>query len=315
MIEFAREHDSLFCAAGWRNPENRALGVAMRIRVRATRLNAIKSDWISALLPQADGSIEIEIDESWASLRNGTMLVRVGAHGDMTFLNADTGQELLKEKPIHTLSIPSRYFKNLKGDLFHIEACFEAYDDEHIYGLGQHQHDRLDQKGCVIELIQRNTEVSIPFMLSSRGYGFLWNNPAVGRVELAQNATRWVAESSPQIDYWITTGENPAEILSNYADVTGHAPVFPEWASGFWQSKLRYASQAELEAVASGIPAAGSASFGNCDRLFPLDTPGRLDVRSASLARPGWDGKEIGRNGRKGCGIDLADREPFERQF
>jgi alpha-D-xyloside xylohydrolase len=250
MIEFAREHNSLFCVLDGEILKIEPWG-SNAIRVRATRLNAIKSDWISALLPQADGSIEIEIDESWASLRNGTLLVRVGARGEITFLNAVTGQELLKEKPIHTLSISSRYFKNLKGDLFHIEACFEAYDDEHIYGLGQHQHDRLDQKGCVIELIQRNTEVSIPFMLSSRGYGFLWNNPAVGRVELAQNATRWVAESSPQIDYWITTGESPAEILSNYADVTGHAPVFPEWASGFWQSKLRYASQAELEAVAA----------------------------------------------------------------
>ena len=62
--------------------------------------------------------------------------------------------------------------------------ALKSYDDEHIYGLGQHQHGRLDQKGCVIELIQRNTEVSIPFLLSSRGYGFLWNNPAVGRVEL-----------------------------------------------------------------------------------------------------------------------------------
>ena len=119
-----------------------------------------------------------------------------------------------------------------------------------IYGLGQHQHGRLDQKGCVIELIQRNTEVSIPFLLSSRGYGFLWNNPAVGRVELGYNATRWVAEAAPQIDYWITTGNTPADILSNYAEVTGHAPEFPEWASGFWQSKLRYASQEELESVA-----------------------------------------------------------------
>ena len=249
MIEFAREHNSLLCTLDREILKIEPWGLN-GIRVRATRLNTIKTDWISALLLQADRPVEVEMSESGASLRNGAMLVRVGARGDLTFLNADTGQELIKEKPIHTLSIPSRSYKDLKGDLFHIEACFEAYDDEHIYGLGQHQHDRLDQKGCVIELIQRNTEVSIPFLLSSKGYGFLWNNPAVGRVELAQNATRWVAEAAPQIDYWITTGETPADILSNYADVTGHVPEFPEWASGFWQSKLRYASQAELEAVA-----------------------------------------------------------------
>jgi alpha-D-xyloside xylohydrolase len=55
--------------------------------------------------------------------------------------------------------------------------------------------------------------------VSSRGYGFLWNNPAVGRVELGGTATRWVADSARQIDYWVTVG-SPAQIASRYADVT-----------------------------------------------------------------------------------------------
>jgi alpha-D-xyloside xylohydrolase len=92
--------------------------------------------------------------------------------------------------------------------------------------------------------------VSVPFLLSNRGYGLLWNNPAVGRAEFARNVTRWTAEATSQLDYWITAGETPAEILTAYADATGHAPMFPEWATGFWQSRLRYSSQAELLAVA-----------------------------------------------------------------
>jgi alpha-D-xyloside xylohydrolase len=101
----------------------------------------------------------------------------------------------------------------------------------------------------VLDLVQRNAEVSIPFLLSSRGYGFLWNNPAVGRVELGRTATRWVSDSARQIDYWVTAG-SPAQITARYADVTGHAPVLPSWAAGFWQSKLRYRSQEELLEVA-----------------------------------------------------------------
>ena len=220
------------------------------IRVQSTQTREIKRDWVNALINQGDNQASVEIYSGGASLQNGGIKARINSKGELSFINVNSGKELLKEKPIHSLSIPARAYKDLKGDLFHIDCCFESYDDEHIYGLGQHQHGRLDQKGCVIELIQRNTEVTIPFLFSSRGYGFLWNNPAVGRVELGYNATRWVAEAAPQIDYWITTGENPAEILSNYADVTGHAPEFPEWASGFWQSKLRYASQDELESVA-----------------------------------------------------------------
>ncbi len=248
MVEFTKETNRLSCLLDNEILEIESWG-PNGIRVRTTRLPKIKQDWISALLPSEEFQAEIEISETGASLRNRSIMVKINQAGELSFINADSGIVLLREQPIHALSIPARHYKDLKGDLFHIEACFEAHDDEHLYGLGQHQHGRLDQKGCVIELIQRNTEVSIPFLLSSRGYGFLWNNPAVGRVELAQNATRWVAEAAPQIDYWITTGKTPAEILSNYADVTGHVPEFPEWASGFWQSKLRYASQAELEAV------------------------------------------------------------------
>jgi alpha-D-xyloside xylohydrolase len=108
----------------------------------------------------------------------------------------------------------------------------------------------LDQKGAVIDLIQRNTEVSIPFILSDRGYGLLWNMPGVGRVELSTNRTRWVADGAHQLDYWVTTGSTPAEIVGRYSKATGLPPVMPEWATGFWQSKLRYRSQDELLEVA-----------------------------------------------------------------
>jgi alpha-D-xyloside xylohydrolase len=249
MVEFIKNANSLLCSL-----DNEILEIVPwgrnSVRVRSTQSKEIKQDWISALINQGDYQASIDILPTGASLQNGDIRACISSSGELSFIAVESGKELVKDKPIHPLSIPARAYKNLMGDLFHIDCSFDAYDDEHIYGLGQHQHGRLDQKGCVIELIQRNSEVSIPFFLSSRGYGFLWNNPAIGRVELGYNATRWVSEAAPQIDYWITTGKDPAEILSNYADVTGHAPKFPEWASGFWQSKLRYASQAELVSVA-----------------------------------------------------------------
>ncbi len=192
----------------------------------------------------------IQITETSAAITNGTLTAEISAAGKIWFINGVTGQELLAEKPIHLLSVPARHYQSVKSDLFYSQVNFSAYDDEHFYGLGQHQHGKLDQKGCVIDLLQRNTEVAIPFLVSTRGYGFLWNNPAVGRVELGMTATRWVAEATPQIDYWITVGDTPGEILSHYADATGHVPMLPEWASGFWQSKLRYATQDQLLAVA-----------------------------------------------------------------
>jgi alpha-D-xyloside xylohydrolase len=220
------------------------------LRVRATMSPSARDDGVSALLKPASCQAVIEINDSGARISNGAITAQVSPQGLLRFVETQTGQELLSEKPIHALSVPARSYRAVKSDLFHIEANFAAYDGEHLYGLGQHQHGRLDQKGCVIDLLQRNTEVCIPFLLSSRGYGLLWNNPAVGRIELGYNATRWVAEATPQLDYWITAGGTPSEILSNYVDVTGHVPILPDWAAGFWQSKLRYSTQEELLSIA-----------------------------------------------------------------
>ena len=90
----------------------------------------------------------------------------------------------------------------------------------------------------------------IPFVISSRGYGFLWNNPATGRCDFAENITRWRADATPGLDYWICAGDSPAAILKCYLAASGMPPELPHWATGFWQCKLRYRSQQELLNVA-----------------------------------------------------------------
>ena len=219
------------------------------LRVRAAA-QGIRDDLPGALLGPASVAPQIDLGPGGATVRNGKIEARVSPAGKLAFFSAATGDELLAEEPPHFVWPPARHFESAGGDLYRLEARFRAYDGERLYGLGQHQHGRLDQKGCVIDLRQQNTEVAIPFLLSSRGYGFLWNNPGVGQVELGYNGTRWVAEGTRQLDYWITAGDTPDQIMGAYADATGHAPMLPEWAAGFWQCKLRYITQEELLSVA-----------------------------------------------------------------
>jgi alpha-D-xyloside xylohydrolase len=215
---------------------------SVRVRVARTR---IRSDVPGALLDAADGSAYLD---GPSRLVVGRLVVELCDQGVLRF--SKDGKELLAEQRAHFAWPGPRLFSPTGDDYYRLEQRFAAYDDEKLFGLGQHQHGRLDHKGMVVDLVQRNSEVTIPFALSSRGYGLLWNLPAVGRVEFASNGTRWVADSARQIDYWVTTGDNPAEILSHYAEATGHTPMLPSWAAGFWQSKLRYRTQEELLTVA-----------------------------------------------------------------
>ena len=110
--------------------------------------------------------------------------------------------------------------------------------------------EKLNLKGCNLELAHRNSQVSIPFYVSSLGYGFLWNNAAIGEVHFGSNTTEWVAEESKQMDYWITVGDTPARIEENYADCTGKTPMMPEFGLGFWQCKLRYYNEKQVLDIA-----------------------------------------------------------------
>ncbi|WP_328766336.1 glycoside hydrolase family 31 protein [Streptomyces sp. NBC_00286] len=223
-----------------------------RVRVAQYR---IPTDSVGALEtpPERTGTLTVGADKTTAQLVNGELTVTVafnGAESLLTFTRTSTGEELLAERPEHPWSPGAREFKGNRSGAYEIHQRFAAYEGERLYGLGQHTHGRLDHKGLGLDLIQRNGEVSIPFVLSSRGYGLLWNQPALGRVEFAENSTRWTADQARAIDYWITAAPTPRDILARYTDATGHAPELPDWASGFWQCKLRYRTQDELLAVA-----------------------------------------------------------------
>jgi alpha-D-xyloside xylohydrolase len=220
------------------------------IRVRATSLAEMPvRDW--SLLPQKKSSAKIAVAKNSARMVNGKLTATIDAKsGRVRFFKSGSTEPLCEEIFARTNYPPSRTFKSVGGDLFRCEASFTAFDGERIYGLGQRRHGLLDQKGCVLELTHRNSQISIPFLVSSRGYSLLWHNPGMGRVEFGRTQTRWVADATRLIDYVVTTGNNYAAIMERYADLTGHAPVLPEFAAGFWQCKLRYKTQDELLAVA-----------------------------------------------------------------
>ena len=131
----------------------------------------------------------------------------------------------------------ARHFKSLPGGGYRLKASFVSNPGEKIYGCGQYQQEVMDLKGCSLELAHRNSQASVPFYVSSLGYGFLWHNAAIGEVHFGSNTTEWTAEETLQLDYWITAGETPAKILESYTRVTGRAPMMPEYGLGFWQCK------------------------------------------------------------------------------
>jgi len=227
------------------------------LRVRATRRARMEAfDW--ALLPHDGAAARIEIREGGATLTYGELTAHINDEGWLRFTNR-AGVVLLEERwrnrgkltrYASPLNIPGRELKPIPGGEYRVTQRFEAFEGERFFGLGQYQDGLLDKKGCLLELAHRNSQSSVPFALSSRGYGFFWNNPALGRVSFARNGSDWEADCTQQLDYWLTAGSTPAQIVEQYMAVTGKPPMMPERGLGFTQCKLRYRSQGELLAVA-----------------------------------------------------------------
>jgi alpha-D-xyloside xylohydrolase len=228
------------------------------LRVMATKMPEMPGeDW--ALIEPKPSDAKIIIENYSAKIINGKITAVINQIGKLEFYN-QKGELLLEEyvrnrkdmysSTASSLEVEGREFKPIIGGDYHLSMRFISNLDEKIYGMGQYQQPFLDVKGADLELAHRNSQASVPFALSSLGYGFLWNNPAVGRVNFGKNITTWEAYSTKKLDYWITAGDTPAEIEEAYADATGKVPMMPKYAMGLWQCKLRYQTQEELLKVA-----------------------------------------------------------------
>ena len=150
---------------------------------------------------------------------------------------------------------------------FQVGATFASPSDEHYYGLGQNQEGYLDRRGHVLRCAHdynapSGQSVCVPFVVTNKGYGIVWDNPSATTVAFGFNdSTRWTSDVGQRVSFFVIAGKSYDEIYYGYRLLTGDTPMLPKSAYGYIQCKQRYASQNELIAVAKGYR----------DRHYPID--------------------------------------------
>ena len=230
------------------------------LRVRATKNAEMPRENWALQMPVPPVDCRAYETPSGAEIVCGKLRATITRLGKLSFFNQN-GRALLEEywrnrrdlqdPKCSAIEVEGREFQpNIGGD-YHLTMRFESLNaDERLYGMGQYQQPYLNLKGTDLELAHRNSQASVPFLLSSEGYGFLWNNPAVGRAVFGKNIMSFEAYATKALDYWIVAGDTPREIEERYAKVAGTVPMMPEYGLGFWQCKLRYQTQEELLSIA-----------------------------------------------------------------
>jgi alpha-D-xyloside xylohydrolase len=198
--------------------KNRLPDIQLQITEKSKYIN-ISGDRIALLISKEDGRIK------YSGLNNGTILTE-------------------SEKPVFTP------FKNEYEEAFSVQQKFRLTPDEGIYGLGQHQYGYMNYRNCTVKLVQTNTDAVNPFLISSKGYGILWDNYSKTIFKDSENETSIWSEVGDNIDYYFIYGRDMDEVIAGYRVLSGQAPMYGRWAYGYWQSKEHYDDRDELLGIA-----------------------------------------------------------------
>ncbi len=201
----------------------------------------VKKDWPGA-------RFDVQSTDNEVVLSTAALKVLVGKSDGSIFYRAADGAGLLQEASRKLTPV------EVNGEhTTHAESFFSIYgSNEALYGLGQHQAGVWNYRGESVDITQDNSNISIPFMVSSKGYGIYWNNDSRSRFNNKFANYLYVSsEVADVIDYYFFYGPDLDKVVADYRDLTGSAPMFGRWAYGFWQCKNRYKSQDEILGVAN----------------------------------------------------------------
>jgi alpha-D-xyloside xylohydrolase len=289
----------------------------------------IAVDKAEALKPAGYGILEKNAD-------NGAFRHTRAQDGD-TFTSSGMTLKVNAAPPPHVPTQGEKYFasalapvglsvKNAKGETvltmtgwemsphtvsdektYQVGASFAPQADEHYYGLGQNQESTgpLDLRGRVVECkhwydAPAGESVCVPFLVSSKGYGIVWDNPSATRFVGAVNGrTSLQSNVGERVSFFVITGDTPDALYSGYARLTGKTPIPPKAAFGLIQSKARYDSQSEVLRVAKTYR----------EKQYPLDVMvvdwfywtrmGQMDIDPAQFPDPDAMNKELHEMGMK----------------
>jgi alpha-D-xyloside xylohydrolase len=199
-----------------------------------------------------EGPMDFDENYPWvATLDTGGIKVLISlASGSLRFTDQQDTR-LLQEFPL----APRSYEPVMANgeSLYAVSDLFYPLgENEALYGLGQHQNGIFNYRGATIPLAQVNTDVAIPLLVSTNGYGLLWNTAAKSEFDNRfATEMKLSAAAAHAIDYYFLYGPEMDQIVHQYRAMTGHVPLFGEWAYGYVQSKNSYASQAEVLKIAN----------------------------------------------------------------
>lgn len=158
--------------------------------------------------------------------------------------------------------VASTYVQRKDRDAWSATARFRLRDEEALYGLGFDETDDLNLRGKCKLLYQHNLRIVIPFVVSTRGYGLLFDTYSAFTFTDGLDGMSVSSDVVDELDYYVVLGPTMDGAIAGYRQLTGAAAMLPKWSFGYVQSRERYVTQDELIGTVRQFR----------ERKIPLDT-------------------------------------------
>lgn len=220
------------------------------------------------------------------TLQSDSLEVAISSNGAITFIDPVKKTILLKE----SVTVPHSFEKVAQEKVVYDEASahmeetangkvtvkdvirrdtlgyknrfavtFDMFASDGLYGLGSHMEDYMNLLGKTLYLTQHNLKAFIPMMVSTRGYGLLFDagcsmkfvsKPGNGGAMIGQAPsgyeTTMELEAAKTLDYYFIKGDMPEDVIAGYRWLTGNVAMMPRYLFGYTQSKERYVSSDDI---------------------------------------------------------------------
>ncbi len=247
-------------------------------RVRVTK----NSDWsatpslMRVPIDESPGTIRVRETDHFVELRSAELTVRVDRDTAALSYFTPAGKPLLTEDPaqprtlekvdvVKSIADPAtitkvrtvdgerelvgKYVQGKDREAWKGRLAFRFADDEALYGLGFDETSDLNLRGATKRLYQHNLRILIPSVVSTRGYGLLFDAYSAMTFADGADGGSLSFDVIDELDYYFIHGPDMDGAVAGYRRLTGEAAMLPRWSYGYVQSKERYATQDELVAT------------------------------------------------------------------
>src|SRR5574344_1876988 len=184
-----------------------------------------------------------------ATLSTANITVRVDEQSGCISFFSHQGEPLLKEKEAagkDNCSVEEIQTGVNKGK-YKVSQSYILDKNEAIFGLGQRQCPILNQRGEHIMIWSGNTNITIPYFTSEKGYGLYWDNAGKSFFDDSETETSFRSEVAAMTDYYLMYQDGTQDgVVAQIRALSGQATMFPLWTMGHWQCRERYKSTDEL---------------------------------------------------------------------